>query len=63
MEQVAISAVRDYLVRLLVNEDYCKAQQIGRALEILVNSRNKLNAMGYGAEIKDTIGLNYGGKL
>ena len=65
MEQDAIRAVRDYLIDLLQKEDYCQASLVEPALRILVNSsRNtKLNAMGYGAEIKETIGLNYGGKL
>ncbi len=38
-EKVAITAVKEYLISLLGEEKWCDARQVGKALEILVNSR------------------------
>ena len=41
LETTAIHVVRDYLVGLLHQEAWCKARQVGQALEILVGIRNQ----------------------
>ena len=41
LETTAIYAVRDYLVKLLTQGSWCKARQVGQALEYLVNMKNQ----------------------
>jgi hypothetical protein len=40
-EDAAIEAVRDFLVNLLNNKEWCQAEFVGRALKILVDSKNR----------------------
>lgn len=35
-EDIAIEAIKEYLINLLQNREWCKAKRIGKALEILV---------------------------
>ncbi len=38
----AIQAVKSFLIDLLNKDEYCQAKQVGRALEILIDNRNKI---------------------
>ena len=41
LHNIAIDAVRELLILMLNNADWCTAKQVGGALEILVNSERR----------------------
>ena len=44
-EDTAIDAVRDWLMDLLKRREWCQARGIGKALEMLVEGRNRPTPM------------------
>lgn len=42
-EDIAIEAIKEYLINLLQNREWCKAKRIGKAFEILVEGRTEGN--------------------
>ncbi len=52
-EDTAIGSVRDWLMELLKKGEWCQARQVGKALEMLVEARNRPLAASIGSEVEE----------